>query len=168
MPRKYRRTTKDIFDLDPPWVKIADLGLMEQQQKLKHPVVLVNGCFDIFHSGHAKILYHARKKAKTLIVAMDSDKMVAAAKPNRPIQSWIERAVMFRYFNIDYLVEINSDRDFVDLVEKVRPDLRVKGAEYVWNNSRVPSIPILYVHDSGMRTSKIVERILKKYAPSTS
>ena len=127
--------------------------------KLKKPVVLLNGCFDLLHSGHMKTIFHARKHAKTLVCALDSDAKVAASKPGRPILSWIERATSLGYMPIDYLVEINGNEEFCRLVELVQPDLRVLGAEYREAPSRIPDIPALFVHDSGIRTSEIIRRI---------
>src|SRR5579859_555329 len=145
-------------ELDPPWVRIEDLAKI----KLKRPLVLLNGTFDLLHSGHMKLFYHAQKKGKTIIVAMDSDAMVAGKKPGRPIQTWVERATAFRFLPIDYLVEINNDEEFIRLVKVIAPDLRIRGAEFRDNKSRCPDIPCLYVHDSGQRTSDIVKRIQSK------
>src|SRR5229473_2325021 len=117
---------KETHQGELPWVRIADLAKM----KLKHPVVLLNGCFDLLHSGHMKVIFHSRRHAKTLICALDSDAMVAAKKPGRPILSWIERATSLGYMPIDYLVEINGAEELSELVEIVSPDLRVKGSEY--------------------------------------
>jgi D-beta-D-heptose 7-phosphate kinase/D-beta-D-heptose 1-phosphate adenosyltransferase len=142
-------------ELDPPWVRIEDLVKL----KLKRPLVLINGTFDLLHSGHMKLFYHAQKKGKTIIVAMDSDVMVASKKPGRPIQTWIERATAFRFLPVDYLVEINNDDEFINLVRTIRPDLRIRGSEYRSGQSRCPEVPSLYVHNAGQRTSDIIERI---------
>ena|SRR3989442_13132313 len=148
------RFAKEI-DLDPPWVKIEDFAKL----KLRRPVVLVNGTFDLLHTGHQKVLHHARKHGKTVVVAMDSDEMVGIKKPGHPFLSWVERAVQFRFAPVDYVVEIGSDAEFVKLVQVLKPDLRVRGAEYKDNPSRVADIPTLWIHAAGMRTSTIVERI---------
>lgn len=126
--------------------------------ELPRPVVLVNGAFDILHSGHMKILFRARERALTLVVAMDSDARVARKGPGRPIQSFIERATTMNYMPVDYLVEIDSDRDMVDLVGSLRPDLRVQGYDYKGKDSKFPEIPKCFVKNGSMRTSKIIER----------
>lgn len=153
-PTKLIRFAKEV-DLDPPWVKVEDFAKL----KLKRPVVLVNGTFDLFHTGHAKILHHAAKHGKTVVVAMDSDEMVQGKKPGRPIQTWVERAVAFRYSPVDFLVEIHGDEEFNRVVELLKPDLRIRGAEYRDKLSRIPDVPTLFVHDYGQRTSKLIERI---------
>jgi hypothetical protein len=60
---------------------------------------------------------------------------------------------------IDYLVEINGDEEFCRLVKLIQPDLRVLGSEYREKKSRIPDVPALFIHDSGIRTSEIVRRI---------
>jgi bifunctional ADP-heptose synthase (sugar kinase/adenylyltransferase) len=107
-----------------------------------------------------KVIATARKKAKTLVCAMDSDELVRKQKGlGRPILSWIERAAAMNYMPIDYLVEIESPREFNHLVSVLKPDLRVQGADYVNVPSRHPSVPKLFVRDGGMRTSEIIRRI---------
>lgn len=146
-----------IPDLDPHWYRAEDFA----EEKPPRPIVLVNGTFDLFHAGHAKLLWVAAKKAVggTLIVAMDGDDL-ATAKKRQPIQTWLERACMFRYTPVDYLVEINNDEEFLELVKNTRPDLRVRGAEYRGKASRLGcDIPTLWVHDSGSHTSDLITRI---------
>jgi cytidyltransferase-like protein len=127
------------------------------------PVVLVNGAFDLLHSGHMKVLFAARHKAGdmgTVVCAMDSDKKIAGRKgKGRPILSWVERAAALAYMPIDHLVEIETDEEMKRLVELVRPDLRVLGDEYLGKVSRFPKIPVMYVVVRGMSTGKIVERV---------
>jgi D-beta-D-heptose 7-phosphate kinase/D-beta-D-heptose 1-phosphate adenosyltransferase len=49
-------------------------------------VVFTNGCFDLLHPGHIKLLEAARSKGDALIVGLNSDKSVQALKgPGRPI-----------------------------------------------------------------------------------
>jgi cytidyltransferase-like protein len=160
MPKKQNsRFAKELGDIDPPWVRVEDFARL----KIKHPVVIINGTFDILHSGHIKLVAHARKHGKTVVVAIDSDALVGTKKPGRPYLSWIERAVAFRFLPVDYIVEIESDGDFKRLVELSKPDLRVRGAEYADKPSRIPDIPSLYIHDIGIHSSELVRRIINKY-----
>jgi cytidyltransferase-like protein len=146
------------------WVNIPGLTKLA----LPRPVVMVNGSFDLLHAGHMRLLATAREKAGvagTVLVAMDSDERVAAAKgPQRPIMKWTERAVCLGYFPIDYLIEISSEAEMHQLVELVKPDLRVQGSDYVKHASRFPEIPRCFVMDrSGIRTSSIIKRIVERY-----
>ena len=131
---------------------------------LPRPLILLNGCFDILHSGHMKLLFQARDRCKTLVVAMDSDRRVREAKgPGRPVMGWIERATALGYFPIDYLVEIDSDLEMRDFVNRIKPDARLQGSEYVGEASRYPWLKKIFVRSEGMRTSYIIDRIEKAY-----
>jgi len=139
-----------------PWVRPADLATLD----LPRPLVLTNGCFDVLHSGHMKVLAAARSKAATLVTALDSDQRVAALKGlGHPLQSWIERATSLKYMPIDYLVEFGSDQDFTQIMLALRPDLWVRGADHVGDPDPYPWVPKMFVRDGGMRTSEIIRRI---------
>lgn len=149
-----------------PWLRPEDFKELD----LAHPIILINGAFDLLHSGHWKIIQRARRNAATLICALDSDLRVAQKDPRRPIQTYIERATMLGYTPLDYLVEINSDRDMYTLIRGVKPDLRVQGPEYRERDSKYPWIPKAFVSGlnkagerMGMSTTKIVERIVDRY-----
>lgn len=142
------------------WMRIDDF----KDHKLPRPICLANGAFDILHSGHAKILHHASQNAKTVVVALDSDAKIRATKgPERPILSYVERAVALQYMPINIIVEIGSDEDFKQLCSSLNPDFRVKGSEYRNLSSRIPEVPTMWVRKDGMRATKIVQRILERY-----
>lgn len=143
-----------------PWLRVEDFAL----HTLPRPLVLMNGAFDTLHSGHLKCFYHAAKNAKSVIVALDSDSKIRASKgPSRPILTFVERATALQYMPIDGIVEISSDEEFKQLVKFLKPDLRVKGTEYQDAPSRIPGVPTMWVRGDGMRTSKLVERILERH-----
>jgi cytidyltransferase-like protein len=152
-----------------PWFRPEDFRAIYAD--MVRPVVLINGAFDLLHSGHWKLISRARRKAGTLICALDSDARVARKDPRRPIQTFIERATMLGYTPIDYLCEIETDRDMYHLIQVVKPDLRVQGPEYRQSDSKYPWIPKAHVWGLtrtgkriGMSTSKIVDRIRARYA----
>ena len=128
---------------------------------LPRPVVLVNGAFDILHSGHMKIIFQARERGLTLVAAIDSDRRVARKGPGRPVQTFVERATAMNYMPVDYVVEIDTDRDMGDLMRSLKPDLRVQGWDYRDKDTKFPEVPKCYVREGSMRTSKIIERCKK-------
>ena len=90
--------------------------------------ILVGGCFDLIHYGHIKFLTEAKKLGDYLIVALESDKNVRKHKgANRPIHSQSERAKMLRSLKmvdeVILLPEMKSDKDYFDLVKKIKPDI---------------------------------------------
>lgn len=141
-----------------PWVRPADFGAMVD---LPRPVVVVNGAFDLLHKGHMKVIFAARQRGRTVVVAMDSDARVARKGPGRPIQNFIERATTLNYMPVDYIVEIESDKDMAALMENLRPDLRVQGFDHATHPTKYPGVPKCFVKVGSVRTSKIVERIKK-------
>lgn len=150
-----------------PWLRpseASDLGL-----RAKRPICLINGAFDLLTTSHMRLIYSARHKAATLICALDSDFKVSAEKgPQRPVMSWIERAVALNYMPIDAIFQI-EDRADMDLIMKgLRPDFRVQGCDYQDKPSRYPQVPKILVRLGKLRTTEIVERIRSRYAEAKS
>lgn len=141
-----------------PWVRPEEVKGLH----LPHPIILINGAFDVLHFGHMKIIALARKQAGeggVVVCAMDGDERVRERKgEGRPILTWIERATTLAYMPIDYLVEITTDRDMKRLVGALQPDLRIQGYDYAGKVSAFPHIPKAFVKDDGMRTSEIIRR----------
>jgi D-beta-D-heptose 7-phosphate kinase/D-beta-D-heptose 1-phosphate adenosyltransferase len=126
---------------------------------LPRPLVLINGAYDLLHSGHMKIISHAREHAATLVCAMDSDRKIRASKgAARPIMNWVERYATMSYMPIDFIVEIDSDLEMRNLINRLRPDLRVQGSEYLTSVSKYPWLKKMLVTDSGIHTSEIIRR----------
>lgn len=146
------------------WLRVDGLRSLE----LPRPVVLVNGAFDLCHSGHKKLLFEARHQAGergTVVVAMDSDERVRSAKGvDRPILTWVERSVDLEYMPIDYLVEIATDQEFGRLIRALRPDLRVSGADHPQSESKYPDVRKALLPKRGLSTSDIVRRIEERFA----
>jgi cytidyltransferase-like protein len=143
---------------DLPWIRIADIG---RAIHLPHPVVMVNGAFDILHVGHMRNIWTARRLAKdggTVIAAVDSDARVARKGPGRPVLSFIERATALGYMPIDYIVEIEKDADMARLIARAQPDLRVQGMEYRNVPSKFPQIRKCFVRGARIHTSEIIRR----------
>ena len=94
-------------------------------------VVFTNGVFDILHRGHVGYLAKAKAYGDVLIIGLNSDRSVRRLKGRlRPIQSQRDRAeVLLALRSVDYVVVF--DEDTPDrLIEQVRPDVLVKGADY--------------------------------------
>ena len=98
-------------------------------------VGFTNGCFDLLHPGHISLLRQARAACDRLIVGLNSDASVRRLKgETRPIQSEAARAaVMASLSDVDLVVIFGEDTPQA-LVEAVRPDVLVKGADYKREN----------------------------------
>ncbi|MDG2242585.1 MAG: D-glycero-beta-D-manno-heptose-7-phosphate kinase [Rhodospirillaceae bacterium] len=90
-----------------------------------------NGCFDLLHPGHVSLLDQAKSACNKLVVGLNSDASVSRLKgPDRPVQSETSRAtVLASMENVD-LVVVFSDDTPLALIESLRPDVLVKGADY--------------------------------------
>ncbi len=95
-------------------------------------IIFTNGCFDILHRGHVHYLKEARALGDVLIVGLNSDESVRRLKgPTRPVNQELDRAeVMAALESIDHVVIFNEDTPY-ELLSAIRPDILVKGGDYV-------------------------------------
>ncbi len=90
-----------------------------------------NGCFDILHPGHVKVLTAARRACDRLIVGLNSDASVKRLKgEGRPVQDEQARAEVLAALEAVDLVAIFEEDTPIDLIAKVRPSVLVKGGDY--------------------------------------
>jgi len=94
-------------------------------------IVFTNGCFDILHIGHIRLLEEARHRGDRLIVGLNSDGSVQRLKgPRRPIVGEGERArVLAALSSVDAVTVFEQDTPLA-LIEAIRPDVLVKGGDY--------------------------------------
>jgi D-beta-D-heptose 7-phosphate kinase/D-beta-D-heptose 1-phosphate adenosyltransferase len=94
-------------------------------------VVFTNGCFDLLHPGHTRVLAEARKLGDVLIVAMNSDRSMRAIKgSDRAIQPESERAeILAALKSVDY-VTIFDELTPLDIIVRMQPDVLVKGGDW--------------------------------------
>lgn len=94
-------------------------------------VVFTNGVFDLLHPGHVDVLLGARRTGDALVVAINSDDSVRRLKgPTRPVRSEAERAYVVAAFEmVDCVVLFEQDTP-LELIERLRPDVLVKGGDY--------------------------------------
>ncbi len=92
---------------------------------------MTNGCFDLLHVGHIKLLSASKKMGDVLIVAIDDDDSVQALKgKDRPIIGAQERVRIISSLDcVDY-VTLFSTRQLENLIEAIRPDVLTKGSNY--------------------------------------
>ena len=90
-----------------------------------------NGCFDILHVGHVRYLQKTKSLADFSIVMLNSDKSVKLLKgDSRPINSEHDRAeILSALSSVDYVV-LFEEKSPAELLEKIKPDIYTKGADY--------------------------------------
>ena len=94
-------------------------------------IVMTNGCFDLLHVGHIKLLSASKKMGDVLIVAIDDDESVKSLKgEERPIIRAQERVrIISALDSVDY-VTLFSTKKLEHVIEAVRPDILTKGSNY--------------------------------------
>jgi D-beta-D-heptose 7-phosphate kinase / D-beta-D-heptose 1-phosphate adenosyltransferase len=90
-----------------------------------------NGCFDLLHRGHIKLLAEARAAADRLVVGLNSDASTTRLKGNgRPINPAEGRAEVLAALEAVDLVVVFEEDTPLELIKRVRPSVLVKGADY--------------------------------------
>jgi D-beta-D-heptose 7-phosphate kinase/D-beta-D-heptose 1-phosphate adenosyltransferase len=94
-------------------------------------VVATGGCFDLLHAGHVSLLREARRLGDCLIVCLNSDSSVAGLKgPGRPLVGQEDRAAVLGALAPVDAVIVFAERTPSALLERLRPDVWVKGGDY--------------------------------------
>ncbi|HEV2301368.1 MAG TPA: D-glycero-beta-D-manno-heptose-7-phosphate kinase, partial [Stellaceae bacterium] len=90
-----------------------------------------NGCFDLIHPGHVRLLSKARAECDRLVVGLNSDASVRRLKgPERPAQNETARAIVMASIGSVDLVILFAEDDPSRLIAAIRPEVLVKGADY--------------------------------------
>lgn len=145
-------STKIISDLE---------NFLSSFDRINKTIVFTNGCFDLLHEGHLYLLKEAKKSGDILIVAVNSDASVKKLKGNsRPIQTLQTRLKKLSDLpEVDYVISFAEETP-LQLIEKIKPNIIVKGGDYSPDNvigkeyaQHVVIIPLL----EGFSTTKIIQ-----------
>lgn len=144
--------------------------IVEQRARWKRDgktVVFTNGCYDLIHPGHIRLLEQARSLGDVLVLGLNSDASVSRAKgPSRPIIAEADRAAVAEALEaVDAVVFFDEDTPR-ELLAALLPDVLVKGAD--WSHfiagreeveaagGKVVAIPL----EPGYSSTNLVERAL--------
>lgn len=132
-------------------------------------VVFTNGCFDLLHPGHVRLLEQARERGDVLVVGLNSDASVRGNKgAGRPVIGEAERAEILAALEcVDY-VALFDEPTPQQIIARVLPDVLVKGADWGADEivgraevesagGRVEQVEL----EPGWSTTEILERIRK-------
>jgi D-beta-D-heptose 7-phosphate kinase/D-beta-D-heptose 1-phosphate adenosyltransferase len=94
-------------------------------------VVFTNGCFDLLHAGHLRLLERARAEGDALILGLNSDRSVRELKgTDRPLLPAADRAAVLAALEaVDCVVAFDEPTP-QRLIETLVPDVLVKGADW--------------------------------------
>jgi len=96
-----------------------------------HRIGFTNGVFDLLHPGHISLLDQAKAACDRLVVGLNSDASVKRLKgPERPVQTEAARATVLASLAAVDLVVVFAEDTPLALIERMRPDVLVKGADY--------------------------------------
>lgn len=111
---------------------LADAKIkVDSWRALGQRVVFTNGCFDLLHAGHIKLLQAAAGEGDRLVVGLNSDSSVRRLKGvDRPILKQQDRASILAALECVDLVVVFDEDTPMNLIEGLRPDVLVKGADY--------------------------------------
>lgn len=94
--------------------------------------IWVNGCFDVMHVGHIRLLQYANSLGDYLTVGIDTDERVRNAKgKDRPFNNQDIRAeILMSMSCVDNVVTFDSNEGLEDAIQSYQPDLIVVGEDY--------------------------------------
>lgn len=134
-------------------------------------VVFTNGCYDILHPGHIRLLEQARSLGDLLILALNTDSSVQRLKgPSRPLICEADRIELACALEAVDVVTVFDEDTPRELIAEVLPDILIKGAD--WSHfiagreeveaagGRVLALPL----EPGYSTTSMVEEILRRGA----
>ena len=146
------------------------IKIVQEGQKNGKSYVATNGCFDILHVGHIRYLKKTKSFADYSIVMLNSDSSVKMLKgEDRPINNENDRAELLTSLScVDYVV-LFEEKSPVKLLERIKPDVYTKGADYTLetlpereivekNNIKVEFIEFV----DGKSTTNVIKKISKK------
>ena len=151
--------------------KVLDRDTLKEKvdslRKKGSRVVFTNGCFDLIHIGHVRLLHKAREKGDCLVVAVNSDSSVRQIKePGRPVTPEDQRAEVVAAFGCVDWVTIFDEPDPLDLIRLLKPDVLVKGTD--WSEEEIVGAPevreaggqVLRIQlEPGSSTSALIKKI---------
>ena len=136
-------------------------------------VVFTNGCYDILHPGHIRLLESARSLGDILILALNTDASVQRLKgPTRPLVSQDERAELAAALEAVDAVTFFDEDTPRELIAAVLPDVLIKGADWAHfiagreeveaAGGQVLALPL----EPGYSTTGILEEVLSRSQPA--
>jgi rfaE bifunctional protein nucleotidyltransferase chain/domain len=136
-------------------------------------VVFTNGCYDILHPGHIRLLESARSLGDILILALNTDASVQRLKgPTRPLVSQDQRAELAAALEAVDAVTFFDEDTPRELIAAVLPDVLIKGADWAHfiagreeveaAGGKVLALPL----EPGYSTTGILEEVLARSRPA--
>jgi D-glycero-beta-D-manno-heptose 1-phosphate adenylyltransferase len=147
----------------------------DQWKRAGKKVVFTNGCYDVLHPGHIRLLEAARSLGDVLILALNTDASVQRLKgPTRPLISQGQRAELAAALAAVDAVTFFGEDTPRELIAEVLPDILIKGADWTHfiagreeveaSGGKVLALPL----EPGYSTTGILEQVLARASSDTS
>ena len=131
---------------------------------MENKLVFTNGCFDILHRGHIELLQYCSTLGN-VIVGLNSDSSVRILKGNsRPVNSECDRKFMLESCKFVNKVIIFNEETPLKLIKKLKPDIIVKGGDYLVNEvvgNTLAEVKI-FNYINGYSTTKTIQNITNR------
>ncbi|NDD29223.1 MAG: D-glycero-beta-D-manno-heptose 1-phosphate adenylyltransferase [Proteobacteria bacterium] len=143
-------------------------------QRHERRIVFTNGCYDLLHIGHVRLLQRARAMGDVLVVAINSDDSVRRLKgPTRPVVSESDRAEVLAALECVSYVTVFDEDTPIETLQVLRPHVHVKGGDYVPEqlpehavlqalNAEIQIFPLV----DGRSSSQLIARARRSEEPS--
>ena len=119
--------------------------LLDEERKSGRRIALTNGCFDLLHVGHVRLIEDARRLADVLVVALNDDASARANKgEKRPLMPLSERMeIVGALEGVDFVTSFDEPNAGA-LLAALRPDIHVKGTD--WTAETVPERDVVLAY----------------------
>jgi rfaE bifunctional protein nucleotidyltransferase chain/domain len=145
------------------------LRLRDKWREAGKRVVFTNGCYDLLHLGHVRLLEQARSMGDVLVLGLNTDSSVRRMKgPSRPLICEQDRAAAAAGLAAVDAVTLFDEDTPRELIARLLPDVLVKGAD--WSHfiagrdevetagGVVRTVPL----ETGFSTTNLIEEILRR------
>ena len=139
-----------------PYEQLAQLG--DDLRRGGRRIVFTNGHFDLLHIGHLRYLQAARNLGDALVVGVNDDRVTTERKgPSRPILPEAERAELLAGLACVDFVTLFHEATAAACVERLKPDVYVKGGDYAPGGAVLPEAEVVRAHGGEVVILPLVE-----------
>jgi len=154
-------------------VEVEEAQRRVRGERLKgRKIAFTNGCFDILHAGHIKLLGQAKAYGDVLIVGLNSDRSIQRIKGGcRPVVDQHSRALAVAALLPVDMVVVFDEPTPERLIRAIEPDVLIKGSDWEGKDivgaelvkARGGTVQLIELED-GYSSSSIIEQIVNRCA----
>lgn len=143
------------------------MRILARYRAKRKRIVFTNGVYDLLHAGHVTLLESCKRFGDVLVVGLNTDASVKRLKgPKRPIVSQNDRALMVAGLEaVNFVTFFGEDTPY-ELIRKLKPDVLVKGGDYVTGEivgrdlvKKVVRIPLV----KGRSSTNLIAKLMRAY-----